>query len=98
MVWLGGTDDRGGNVGLAEHPCEGDGGVGDAALASDLADTIDYFLVGIFGLGVDGFRELVGFVALGVLRLPGAGETASGKRTPRDNANAFGLAEPPPLR
>ncbi len=80
--------------GFLEHPRYGDLRLGDVAVFGDFCDAIDDGFVGVFGFGVEGFSEFVCGGALGAaLLVPGAGEAASGERTPWDYADAFGLAE-----
>ncbi len=54
---------------------------------------VDYFFVGLFGLGVDRLGVLVGLGALGGFGVPRAGEAAAGEGAPGDDADAFGFAE-----
>jgi len=67
VVGFGGTYDGSRDVRFAEHPGYGECGLRDATLFGELRETVDYFFVGFFGLGVDGFSELVGVIALGGL-------------------------------
>ena len=54
-----------GNRRFAEHPGKRYLSAGNATLLCDLAQAVDDFAVGFFGLRVQAFPELVGFVALG---------------------------------
>ena len=78
---------------FAEHPGKRDLSAGNAALLGNPSHAVDDCVVHFFGLRVQAFPELVGFIALGAFGLPGAGQAAARQGTPGNDADAFGLAK-----
>src|SRR5271156_1905008 len=93
MVRLGGANNRRGDIGLAEHPGEGELRAGSAPLFRNLAQPVHDLTVGLFRLRVQGLAKLIRLEALGAFALPRAAQAAARERTPGNNANAFGVAE-----
>src|ERR1019366_7138235 len=93
MVRLRGANNWRRDRRLAEHPGKRYLSAGSATLLGDPPNAVNDSVVKFFGLRVQAFSELVGFIALGAFGLLRAGQTATCEGAPGNDADAFGLAK-----
>jgi len=91
MIRLCGSHNGRGDRRLGKQPGKRKLRTGNATLFTELTEPIDDLAVGLFGLGVEEFRESICLRAQSVFTLPRPGEAATCQRTPGNHADAFGL-------